>query len=192
MPTPPRLRELVEHFSRELRLTRFIIEDAAHIAECMVRDKLGAGYTYTEIALVSVYIACRKGGIPVSLGELSTKFNAGRRRLSRLYRKVVSAYGLKLPHAKPEDYLLERIVPWVENKGVEVTSDDVARAVQILLVAREKSGISNARAVASAALYIALRERGKTPSEKILAQAAGVSTVTFRKYVNLLKTLVIR
>jgi len=140
-------------------------------------EDLIRGYSIETIATASVHIACRKAGIPQSLGDFETVARVPEKKIGRGFRQLKKQLDLEIPPADASTY----IPRYCSNLDVDA---DVERHSRELLATLDGSplvsGISPP-ALAGAVIYLAAEERGGELRQQDIAEVAGVSTNTISR-----------
>lgn len=156
--------------------------------------KCTRGLSFQGLQAAAVYATCRLLGIPRTLREVASASGVKVGEVARNYRMIVSQEDLKMPIQDPAAYL-----PGIADRAA-VDGDTRRRALEILSAMREAHvGAGKAPSVvAAAALCQAyselhpmrpeLREEGQ-PTQKSVADAAGVSEVSVRNHLNVIRNM---
>ncbi|MEM4717587.1 MAG: transcription initiation factor IIB family protein [Desulfurococcaceae archaeon] len=163
-----------------------IISTAKFLAERAIKEEIALGFKPEEVAVTSIYIACRNHRIPLLLKDLIAMARVEASRVKGLYRKIHRYMRVRAPIPDPEDYLLRRLAPALS------VDEEIARSA-LEIIKRAKTNMltqgKNPSGVAAAALYIALRYRRKPVSISKLARVSGVTTVTIKNILKILSSL---
>ncbi|NIP62359.1 MAG: transcription initiation factor TFIIIB [Nitrosopumilaceae archaeon] len=160
-----------------------VIESAAYIYRKAVAEKMTRGRTMASLVSAALYAACRENGIPRTLDDIAEAGNTERRVLSRDIRTIIKRLGLTL-----NQYDITSFVSKISNnlKLKEKTKRDAYS----ILDRCKKEKISAGKhpvAQAAAALYVACILNGEKMSQRKLANVSGVSDVTIRNRVTLIR-----
>jgi len=169
----------------KLALSDPVIEKAAYIYRKALEKKLVRGRSITAVMAASLYAACRDTETPRTLNDITAAINIPRKDLSCSYRMLVKEFGLKMPVVDS----VQCIARIASNVGL---SEKTKRyAVKILKKAKQNriSAGKDPMGLAASALYISTCRMGVNRSQKIIAQAAGVTEVTVRNRCKGLKLL---
>ena len=158
-------------------------EKAAVIYRKALGKRLVRGRSIVAFVAASLYAACRITGTPRNLSEISEASLVSRKEASRSYTLLLRELDICMPIANPITFLskiAERTAVSGKTQGL---------AVKILQEVKEKrvSAGKNPMGLASAALYAACVQSGEKKSQKSIAAAAGVTEVTVRNRVKMLK-----
>jgi len=158
-------------------------EKAAVIYRKALGKRLVRGRSIVAFVAASLYAACRITGTPRNLSEISEASLVSRKEASRSYTLLLRELDICMPIANPITFLskiAERTAVSGQTQGL---------AIKILQELKEKrvSAGKNPMGLASAALYAACVQSGEKKSQKSIAAAAGVTEVTVRNRVKMLK-----
>jgi len=160
-----------------------VVEHAAYIYRKAVAAKLTRGRTMSSLIAASLYAACRETNTPRTLDDIAKTGNIERRALSRDLRTLIRKLDLRLDQYNPGSF----IVKLANNLNLkEKTKRD---ALDFLKRAEEKEITSGKHPVALAAssLYLSAVINGERLSQKKFSDEAGVSDVTIRNRVAMIK-----
>ena len=169
----------------KLALSDAVIEKAAYIYRKALDKKLVRGRSITGLIAASLYAACRDTGTPRTLNDITAAINIKRKDLTLCYRILVKELGLKMPVVDS----VQCIARIASKAGL---SEKTKRyAVKILKKAKQNeiSAGKDPMGLAASALYISNTRMGMNCSQKIIAQAAGITEVTVRNRCQGLKLL---
>jgi len=169
----------------KLALSDAVIEKTAYIYRKALDKKLVRGRSITAVIAASLYAACRDTGTPRNLNDITAAINIKRKDLALSYRMLVKELGLKMPVVDSV-----QCVARIASK-IGLSEKTKRYAVKILKKAKqnEMSAGKDPMGMAASALYISTLRMGMNCSQKIIAQAAGVTEVTLRNRCKDLKLL---
>lgn len=160
-----------------------VVEGAAYIYRKAVSAKLTRGRTMASLISASLYAACRETNTPRTLDDIADAGNVERRILSRDFRTLIKKLELNL-----NQFDIASFVVKISNnlKLKEKTKRD---AFDILKRCEESKITAGKHPVAQAAacLYLACILNGEKMSQKKFSKVSGVSDVTIRNRVDLIK-----
>lgn len=174
---------LLNALKTKLAIPDNVVEHAAYIYRKAVAAKLTRGRTMSSLIAASLYAACRETNTPRALDDIVKAGNIERRALSRDLRTLIRKLDLRLDQYDPGSF----IVKLANNLNLkEKTKRD---ALDFLKRAEEKEITSGKHPVALAAssLYLSAVINGEQLSQKKFSNEAGVSDVTIRNRVAMLK-----
>jgi transcription initiation factor TFIIB len=160
----------------QLSLPRSIREQAGLIFRKIVKKKITRGRGIESIVVATIYIVCRRAGIPRTLEELSNLSGLKRKNIGKTYRFIVRSLKLKMKVPTPLTYVsrfcskLELSVK-VKDKTFEILKEFIDTE---LLSGRGPVGI------AAAAIYISTILCDEKRTQRQIAEVAGVTEVTIR------------
>jgi len=169
----------------KLALSDAVIEKAAYIYRKASDKKLARGRSITTLIAASLYAACRDTETPRTLNDITVAINIKRKDLALCYRMLVKELDLKTPVVDS----VQCVARIASKAGL---SEKTKRyAVKILKKAKQNeiSAGKDPMGLAASALYISNNRMGMNCSQRIIAQAAGVTEVTVRNRCQGLKLL---
>ena len=175
----------LERLSERLHIPSPIQETAAVIYRKALKKGLVRGRSISAIAAASLYAACRLTRTPRTLRELASHTPMDKKDLSKYYRLLVRELDLRMPVANSQ----LRVPKIAALTGVGEETQRMA--VEILREAERLKATSgrNPMGLAAAALYIACLENGENRTQKVIADASGITEVTVRNRYKELKEI---
>jgi transcription initiation factor TFIIB len=169
------LREL-QRLTSQLGLGESISQLASIIYRKCLKANLIRGRSINVIIAASLYIACRKDGVPVTLKDIQERANSSPKELSRAIRVLITELNIRPQNSAP-NALLQKL-----GTILKVTMVTQNEALKIISKAKEASITvgKNPMSVAAAALYIAGVRTGERRTQQQLAAAAKTTPVTIR------------
>jgi transcription initiation factor TFIIB len=167
----------------KLDLSDAIVERAAYLYRKALTKKITQGRTIAGIILASLYAACRETNAPRTLQDIASAGNITVKDLSRHYRTLFNTLGLQLESYDSTDFVT-RI-----SSTVGLSEKTKRGALDILLQAKEK-GITDGKnpiSLAAAALYLSSVIHEESATQKKIADASGISSVTIRNVGKLIR-----
>ena len=138
------------------------------------------------MVLASLYVACRRTQTQRTLDEVARHSPLDKKDISRCYRILLKELNLRTPVPKAQ-----LSVPKIASE-VELGEETQRMAIEIIGKA-ERLKITVGKApmgMAAAALYLACVMNGENRTQKVLAEASGVTEVTIRnRYMDLKRSL---
>ena len=174
---------LLHGMKTKLGVPNNVVENAAYIYRKAVNAKLTRGRTMTSLISASLYVACRENNIPRTLDDVADAGNIERSILSRDFRTLVKKLGLTL-----DQYDTSSFISKISN-NMNLKEKTKRDAFEILKQC-EKERITSGKhpvAQAVASLYIACIINGEKNSQRKFAIESGISDVTIRNRVALIK-----
>jgi transcription initiation factor TFIIB len=167
----------------KLDLSDVIVERAAYLYRKALAKKITQGRTIAGIILASLYVACRETNAPRTLQDIASAGNITVKDLSRHYRTLFNALELQLVSYDSTDFVT-RI-----SSTVNLSEKTKRVALDILFQAKEK-GITDGKnpiSLAAAALYLSSVINNENTTQKKIADASGISSVTIRNVGKLIR-----
>lgn len=172
----------------KLGLSDSIIEEAAYLYRKAKTKKI-RGSRIDCMTLASLYLSCRQSSTPRTVPDIASAGNVSIKDLSRHVRVLIKDLDLKIESYDPS-FFINRIASTVG------TSEKSRRNALVILMKTKQSGYADGKnpiALAAAALYISSVNHGERFTQKQIAEAAGISTVTLRmRSESLVKTFRLR
>jgi transcription initiation factor TFIIB len=174
---------LLHGMKTKLGIPDSVVENAAYIYRKIVSAKLTRGRTMASLVSASLYAACRENNIPRTLDDIAGAGNVERRILSRDLRTIINKLGLNL-----NQYNTASFISKISNNLN--LKEKIKRDAFEILKRCEKEQITAGKhpvAQAAASLYISSIINGEKISQKKFSVESGVSDVTIRNRVVLIK-----
>jgi transcription initiation factor TFIIB len=170
----------------KLHISSNIKERAAVIYRKALDSGLVRGRSISAIAAASLYAACRITQTPRTLREITKQSTMDKKDIARCYRLMLKDLGIQMP--KPNAQL--RVPKIAARVGVgektQQTAVDILRQAEKIRTTAGKDPMG----LAAAALYIACVINNEKRTQKVIADAAGVTEVTIRnRYKGLKESL---
>ena len=174
---------LLHGMKTKLGISNNVVENAAYIYRKVVSAKLTRGRTMASLIAASLYAACRENNIPRTLDDIADAGNIERRILSRDLRTIIKKLELNL-----NQYDTSSFISKISN-NMNLREKTKRDAFKILDTCEKKQITAGKHPVAQAAasLYISCIMNGEKISQKKFAVESGISDVTIRNRVNLIK-----
>jgi transcription initiation factor TFIIB len=133
-----------------------------------------------------LHIACRDSETPRTLREISTQNNVKIKYVSKCYRLLLLELDLRMPVVNP----IKCISRIASKAGLKEKTKRGAITILENAVNMDITSGKNPMALAAAALYISCVINDDQISQRVIAQAAGISEVTIRnRYKGLARIL---
>ena len=174
---------LLHGMKTKLGISDSVVENAAYIYRKIVSKKLTRGRTMSSLISASLYVACREGNVPRTLDDIADAGNIERRILSRDLRTIIKKLDLTL-----NQYDTSSFISKISN-NLNLKEKTKRDAFKILKHCEREQITAGKHPVAQAAasLYVSCIMNGEKISQKKLSVASGVSDVTIRNRVVLIK-----
>ncbi len=185
-PADRNLRQAFYELNRlkdKLTLSANVLEKAAYIYRKTMEKKLVRGRSISAMIAASLYAACRDTETPRTLKDIANAANVKRKDISRCYRLMLRELELKMPVVNSIQ-CIARI-----SSKLEITEKTKRYAVKVLkeVQEREESAGKDPMGLAATALYLSCIQNGVSITQRVLAEAAGVTEVTIRNRFKALK-----
>jgi transcription initiation factor TFIIB len=166
----------IDRLSDKLHIPPTIKEKAAIIYRKALNQGLVRGRSISTIAAAALYAACRMTQTPRTLREITRVSTIDKKDIARCYRLMLRELSIQMPI--PDAQLG---VPKIAAK-VGVGEKTQQKAVEILRRAEKLKTTAgkDPMGLAAAALYIACQMMNEKRTQKMIADAAGVTEVTIR------------
>jgi len=174
---------LLHGMKTKLGISDNVVENAAYIYRKVVNAKLTRGRTMASLISASLYAACRENNIPRTLDNIADAGNVERRILSRDLRTIIKKLGLNL-----NQYDTTSFISKISN-NMSLKEKTKRDAFEILRRCEKEQITAGKHPVAQAAasLYLSCIMNGEKVSQKKFAVESGISDVTIRNRVVLIK-----
>jgi len=171
-----------------LNLPKTVKEETAIVYRKILKKGLAQGRSISPLIAASLYTVCRMNQIPRTLEEFSCHSPIDKKEIAQYYRMLLREMNLRVPAPKAK-YGVSKIA-----SGVELSEKTQRKAIEILGEA-ERLRITVGKhpmGMAGAALYLACRMNGEIRTQKMLAEASGVTEVTIRNHYKTLRATLTR
>ena len=170
-------REL-KRLKSQLNLSDSVVKTASLIYRQSLKASLVRGRSIDGIVSASLYIACRKENVPITLKDIEDKANhVSPKELGRCVRLLIKE--LKLKKLSPTDPIsyLHRLADSLNlTMATRMLACDIVKKAKDLGITVGKNPMS----IAAAALYLASVQTGERRTQAQLANAAKTTPVTIR------------
>jgi transcription initiation factor TFIIB len=175
----------MERYSDRLNLPSNVRDMTSSLYRKALRRDLLRGRTISDFVAAAIYASCRLLKIPRSLSEVSEASGRSVKDVSRTYRLLVKEFGLRMPVDDPMKF-----IPKIAS-SLHISLDSDKKAIEILQEASKQRIVvgKDPRSLAASALYIACKSNGEKITQKRIANAVGVSTVSMRNRLRELEVL---
>ena len=160
----------------KLHIPKPVKERAAIIYRKALEKGLVRGRSISAITAASLYAACRVTATPRTLRELGKQSTIDKKDLARCYRLLLRELGLQMPIPKAQ-FRVPKIAAKADiSENTQQTAVNILRKAEDLKTTAGKDPMG----LAAAALYIACVMNDEKRTQKMIADAAGVTEVTIR------------
>ena len=166
-----------------LGLDHEVLEKAKEIFLESEKAKIQLGRSLKVVLYASLYLAYRSLNLPVKIGQISELGELPEKSLAQTVRLMKDRLGIKLPSVTPGEWILN------SSKNLEVSQETIDIALHLIDDWKEirtlkcKSPFS----LAATAMYLGAVETRGNASQTEIAKAFGVSAVTVRNLVKLVR-----
>jgi transcription initiation factor TFIIB len=174
---------LLNGMKTKLGIPDSVVENAAYIYRKTVSAKLTRGRTMASLVSASLYAACRENNIPRTLDDIANVGNVERKILSRDLRTIIKKLGLKLNQYDVSSFISKISNNMNLKEKTKRDAFDILKRCESEEITAGKHPVSQA----AASLYIACIMNGEKISQKKFSKESGVSDVTIRNRVVLIK-----
>jgi len=176
----------LQRISDKLHIPSIVQERAALIYRQALKMGIIRGRSISSMITASLYASCRMTHTPRTLDEIARHSTLDKKDIARCYRLLLKKLNLR-PSAPKAQLRVPKIA-----SAAELGEETQRMAIEIIDEA-EKLRITVGKApmgMAAAALYLACVMNGENRTQKMLAEASGVTEVTIRnRYKDLKKSL---
>jgi transcription initiation factor TFIIB len=163
----------------KLALSDIAIEKTAYIYRKAEKRGIIRGRTIHSILAASLYIACREMAVPKTLKEIAKASNIKLKTLSRDYRMLITELDLKVPNNDLRHYVFKvgNAIPTSEKtkrKAIELVDIITKKDRNTYISGKDPMGL------AATVLFMASANNGENMTQREIATAAGLSSVTIR------------
>lgn len=180
---------LMNQYSKTLEVPNYVEETAAYLLRKSVEDKNYKSKTLRNLALASIYMACKIHGLPVSAKQYMKQIDLQPSAFWKALREIneaVHQMNIRIKREHPESH-----VAFIINKlGL---SHSVERLANKLVDSSRKIGIDIGRpsvGLAAAAVYLSSILMNERRTQLQVASSIGVSDVSIRnRYSDIVSTM---
>jgi len=174
---------LLHGMKTKLGIPNNVVENAAYIYRKIVNAKLTRGRTMASLISASLYAACRENNIPRTLDDIAAAGNVERRILSRDLRTLIKKLGLNLKQYDTSSFISKISNNMNLKEKTKRDAFEILKRCEKELITAGKHPVAQA----AASLYISCIMNGEKISQKKFSVESGVSDVTIRNRVVLIK-----
>ena len=176
----------LQRLASRMGLPKQVREESAYIYRKAVEKKLVRGRSIEGVVAASLYAACRIQKVPRTLDEVGKYSRTGRKEIGRTFRAIAMELLLRVPPARPNDYVPRFCA--LLNLPVVVQTE----SLRILNLAEEYDLTAGRgpTGIAAASVYLASILTDNQRTQRQVSIAAGVTEVTIRnRYKEICKSL---
>jgi len=159
-----------------LQLPKSVHERAAKYYERIVSEGLVRGRSVEAIIAALVFAVSKEMGVPRSMEEIIEASGVDKKDLSKTYRQVARALGIRIVPTDPASYVSRYC------SELRLSDKVLVKAVEILKKAKSKE-LTRGKGpggIAGAAIYIASLLLNEKRSQREISNVCGVTEVTIR------------
>lgn len=167
---------VLNRIGKALDIPQNVLERAAYVYRMALQRDLIRGRAIKSIMAAALYASIRYNEIPRTLSEVSEAADIEEPELNRDYTLLVRELKLRMPVVDPAKYIKKICAKVGLSKKVLVEAEKIVRLAQ-------KKGITSGKGpegVAAAAVYYSCELLGVEKSQREIAFACEVTTVTVR------------
>jgi transcription initiation factor TFIIB len=168
----------------KLGLSDAMIDKTAYIYRKAVGKGLVKGRSSSAILAAAIYIACREMGAARSLNDISEITDVRRKVISRSYMFLIQQLEIIMPLIDP----IKCIAKIANKASISEKSKRMAIDVMKDLVNTQVPAGKRPMSMAATILYLCCLRNDEAVTQKVLAEAAGVTEVTVRNRIRDLKS----
>ena len=174
---------LLNSMKTKLAIPDSVVERTAFIYRKVVAANLTRGRTIASLLTAALYIACRESDTPRTLDELVAMSNIEKKALFRDLSVILKRLDITL-----EQYDTSSFVVKLSN-NMKLSEKTKRMALEILRRSKKKKITAGKHpvAMAAASVYISTLLNNENITQSSLSRNAGVSDVTIRSSVNLIR-----
>lgn len=173
----------LDRLSEKLHIPQPVKEKAAFIYRRALDKGLVRGRSISAISAASLYAACRTTQTPRTLREISRHSPIDKKDIARCYRLLLRDLKIQMPI--PDARM--RIPKIAARAGLSEKTQRTAMDILMKAESLRTTGGKDPMGLAAAALYIACMINEEKRTQKMIADAAGVTEVTIRNRYKSLK-----
>jgi len=177
---------IMQAIQSKLDISDSVIERAAYLYRKALTKNISRGRTISGLILSALYVACRESNVPRTLQDMATAGNISFKDLSRHYRIFVRTLELQVDTYNSGDF--------VSKIGTAVGLSEKTKrdALDILFKAKEKNITDgkNPLSLAASAIFLSGIVNHEKATQKDIAKASGISSVTIRNVAKILRKYV--
>jgi transcription initiation factor TFIIB len=169
----------LDKLKNKIGLSDAIVEKTAYIYRKAEKRGKIRGRTIHSILAASLYIACREMVVPKTLKEIAKTSNIKLKTLSKDYRLLLTELDLKVPNNDLMHYVFK------VGNTISMSEKTKRRAIELIDIIYKKDKYTytsgkDPMGLAATALFVASANNGENITQREIATAAGLSSVTIR------------
>lgn len=175
----------LDRLKSKLNLSDAIVEKTAYTYRKARERQLVRGRTTASLLSACTYISCRELDTPVTLSDIAAFSDVKRKSVSRNYRLLVRELDIKVPMIDP----MKCVVKIANKAGLSERTKRQAMHIMDTLAKTEIRAGKNPMGFAATILYASCLIEGEVVTQKVIADAAGVTDMTIRNRFKHFKSL---
>jgi transcription initiation factor TFIIB len=176
----------LQRLKDKLGLSDPIVEKTAYIYRKAQEKQLERGRTTSSILSACIYIACRDLDAPRTLKDISAISRVTRKSISRSCRLLIRELDIKVTFVDP----IKCIAKIANKAGISEKTKRHAMDIMNDITETEIAAGKVPMGFAATVLYISCLNNAEGTTQKVIAEAAGVTEVTIRNRVKDLASLI--
>jgi transcription initiation factor TFIIB len=169
----------LDRLRSKLGLSDFVIEKTAYVYRKAEKRGIIRGRTIDSILAASLYISLREMAVPKTLKEIARASNIRLKTLSRDYRMLITELDLKVPNNDLRHYVFK------VGNAVLMSEKTKRKAIELVDIISEKESNTytsgkDPMGLAATVLFVAGANNGENITQREIATAAGMTSVTIR------------
>lgn len=174
---------LLHGMKTKLGIPDSVVENAAYIYRKISSAGLTRGRTMTSLVSASLYAACRENNIPRTLDDIAQAGNVERRTLSKDLRTIIKKLGLNLNQYNTASFISKISNNMNLKEKTKRDAFDILKRCEKMQITAGKHPVAQA----AASLYTSCILNGEKISQKRFSSESGISGVTIRNRVGLIR-----
>lgn len=174
---------ILDSLKSKLELPDAITERTSYHYRKAIAKKMTSGRSIAGVISASLYVACKEANFPRTLQDIAVAANITVKELSRDYRILINRLGLQVGSYDSSDFVTR-----ISSK-VGINEKTSRLALEFLSNAQQK-GITDGKnpiSLAAGALFLASLINKEKKTQKNIATASGISSVTIRNIAKVIR-----
>lgn len=176
--------DIIDQSAYYLSLNDDIKALAVKIYFKMHRRQLIRGTSTYLGSLASVYAACRRKGIPITLNDISHVMDTPKKQIAKQFRKILFRTGINLPLPNYEAFIIRY------GQELKINGLALRLAIEVLRIAQKKRILigKDPAVIATSLIYLASLFTKTSITQLVLSEQALITEVSIRNnYKKILK-----
>jgi transcription initiation factor TFIIB len=179
----------IARIGEKLGLAKALTEETSLVYRKALEKNLTRGRSIDALVAASVYLTCNRNKLGRTLDEVCGATRVGRKELTKSYKVLKHALGIRMDVNHPVDF----VPSFISKLGLP--SEVMTKTFEILRLAEERELTygKSPTGIAAAAIYIAAHVVGNNRTQREIADISHVTEVTIRnRYKELANALDIK